>query len=239
MQRRIVRRFSTILPTGEKAERELSSVEREFINIKDSQFSKLGLYRKKITNEQTLYKLLQLAQPRNKSDYAACVFAMNHFYNFGVKIEHHDFTNRWLATAVETSRLDEAVQIVKLWNTWLPCPPRIELVNILIGMVKIEQSRDLLKTIRENWQMPLSPTAYSIMIAKEIAISSDHPNSLNEALTVWNDAQSMNVVLPLAIQKSFVTSLRRQGKTTEARRVEEVINMQCIGGWPEYSEMSQ
>jgi hypothetical protein len=231
IQRTIVRRFSTILPTGEKAERELSSVERELIKMKDSEFSKLGLYRKKITNEKSLYKLFQLAQPRNKSDYAACVYAINHFYNFGVKIEHHDFTNRWLATAIETSRLDEAVQIIKLWNTWLPCPPRIELVNILIGMVKIEQSRELLKSIRENWQMPLSPTAYSIVIAKEIALSSNQPNALNEAFLVFEDARSMNVLLPMHIQKSLADFLRERGMLREAHFVEEELEKQSLGGF--------
>jgi hypothetical protein len=224
-----VRRFSTILPSGEKAERELSALEREFINIKEAEFSKLGLYRKEKTNEASLYKLFQLAQPRNKQDYSACVFAINHFYNFGVDISHHDFTNRWLATAIETSRVDEAVQIVKLWNTWLPCPPRIELVNILIGMVKIEQSRELLKSIRENWQIPLSPTAYTTVIAKEVgALTEESHDSLIEALTVWRDAQAMDVTLPTDIHQLLVEKLESRNLIDEAHEVKLVIQEQDI-----------
>ena len=218
--------FATILPSGEKVEIELSPVEREFVNVKEGEFSKLGLYRKKQTNEATLYRLFQLAQSGNKQDYAACVFAINHFYNFGVKIEHRDFTNRWLATAVETGRIDEAVQIVKLWNTWLPCPPRIELVEILIGMVNIAQSRDLLASVRQNWQMPLSGRAYNIVIAKELSTSD--PAAPFEAFIVWKDAQQMNVSLSVVIQESLQDRLLKAELASEADEVGAVLQTQSI-----------
>ena len=224
------RRFSTILPTGEKVERELSLTERELVNLKQKEFSKLGLYRKKVTNEASLFKLFQMAQPRSKTDYSACLYAMNHFYNFGVSMEHHDLTNRWLSLAVESGRVDEAVQIVKLWNTWLPAPPNIKLVNILIQMVKIEQSRDLLKTIRECWQLPLSPSAYTCVIAKELASRSNSCSGVLEAYIVWKDAIHMDVVLSENITHSLWTSLRDIGESKKAHEVENVMIRQSIGG---------
>ena len=220
------RYFATILPSGEKVERELSPVEREFINVKEAQFSKFGLYRKKTTNEETLYKLFQLAQPGNKMDYAACVFAMNHFYNFGVEMNHHDFTNRWLATAVETGRIDEAVAIVKLWNTWLSCPPRIEFVEILMGMVNAGQSRELLAAIRENWQMPLSVCSYVTVISKELAQSG---NAL-EGFVLWEDACKMDLSLPASLGKILVERLLEDGFTVEAKSVQASLQKHSIGG---------
>ena len=224
------RAFSTILPTGEKVERELSPLEREFVNIKEAEFSKLGLYKKAKTNEATLYRLFQLAQPRNKLDYAACVYAMNHFYNFGIEIDHYDFTNRWLATAIETGRVDEAVQIVKLWNTWLPMPPKIGLVELLIGMVKIQQSRELLKAVRENWQMPMSPTAYTIVISKELASSENDPEAVKEAFAVWEDALMMDVALPSRLHAMLADKLAAGGFSSEAETVSRASIQQALGG---------
>jgi len=208
-----IRGFSTILLTGEKAEREMSTLEREIVNIKEAEFSKLGLFNKKVTDERTLYKLFQMAQPKNKTDYSACVYAINLFYNFGVDISHYDFTNRWLATAIETGRVDEAVNIVKLWHTWLPCAPRIELVESLIGMVKIDQSRELLQSIRENWKMPLSSRSYTIVISKELA-NSDESSPL-EALAVWEDAVQMDVVLPEKLGYALITKLEQINQPTD------------------------
>lgn len=219
----IARRFSTILSTGEKVEREMTPLEREIVNVKEAQFSKLGLFRKNATNEATLYKLFQMIQLGNKSDYSACVYAMNHFYNFGVEISHFDFTNRWLAVAIETGRVDEAVNIVKLWHTWLPCPPRIELVESLIGMAKLEQSRELLKAIRENWQMPLSSRAYTIVISKLVRQGDE--NSLKDATQIWTDAVNMDLVLPTDLGELLIS------KCQDSRPVESGVIRDSLNRW--------
>lgn len=226
MLRRSFKRFSTILPSGEKAERELSAVEREMVNIKESQFSKLGLYRKKNTNVKTLMKIFQLAQSGNKNDYAACMYCVNHFYNFGVEINHHDFVNRWLALAVETSRVDEAVQIVKTYNTWIGSPPKVELINILMGMVKLDQCKDLLKSIRENWQIPLNPTSYNIVISRLL----DEGGDVKEAFAIWNDARFMDVVLSERLCLRLVKSLRDASMDSEAILVETTLASWLPGG---------
>jgi hypothetical protein len=210
--------FSVILSTGEKVEREMSTVEREIVNLKEYEFSKLGLFKKKQTNEKTLYKLFQMAQPKSKSDYAACVYAVNHFYNFGVSMDHHELANRWLATAVETGRIDEAVELVKLWQTFLPTPPKIEVINVLIGMVKIQQSRDILKAIRENWQIPLSSYAYTTVIAKELGRRFVDPDSVREAFVVWQDACKMDVVLPIELNECLLEELKNSPDEAECVR---------------------
>ena len=219
--------FSTILSTGEKVDREMTPLEREIVNVKEAQFSKLGLFKKNVTNESTIYKLFQMAQPGNKSDYAACVYALNHFYNFGVDLSHHDLTNRWLATAVETGRVDEAVAIVKLWHTWLPCPPRIELVESLIGVVKPAQSRELLQAIRENWQIPLSARAYTIVIAKQISIGDD--KSLSDAVQIWDDAVMMDVALPAELGHALISKLE-QYHPDDCTRIREALIRWAPGG---------
>ena len=223
----VVRRFSTILSTGEKVEREMTPLEREIVNVKEAQFSKFGLFKKNVTNEATLYKLFQMIQPGNKSDYAACVYAINHFYNFGVEISHFDFTNRWLAVAVETGRLDEAVNIVKLWHTWLPCPPRIELVESLIGMVKVEQSRELLKAIRENWQIPLSPRAYTIVISKLVRQGDE--TSIKDAINIWKDAVEMEVILPYELGEMLISKCQ-DPFPTESDAIRDSLNRWAPGG---------
>jgi hypothetical protein len=226
------------LPSGEKAERELSQLEREFLHIKESEFSKLGLYKKTTTNEATLFKLFQSAQPRNKADYSACVFAMNHFYNFGVDFNHFEFASRWLSTAIETSRVDEAVEIVKTWHTWLPHPPRPELIDILVGMVKIEQSREIVTAMRENWQMQLSPTSYTILIAKEIGLCNVDPAAALEAFAVWKDAVSMEVRLPEALGVLLASRLKELGRMEEAVEVQATVQRTCTGGIPPASSDS-
>lgn len=231
LRRSRISRFSTILPSGEKAERELSAVEREFVNVKESQFSKLGLYRKSKTNVSTLYKLFQLAQPRNKSDYAACLYSMNHFYNFGVSFEHHDFANRWLALAVETSRVDEAVEIVKTWHTWLSHPPRVELVNVLIGMVKPEQAVDLLTAVRQNWQMPLSSITYSVVIGKLLGHTQTDAECFDRALMCWRDAVAMDVVLSPACHQLVAAAMESCGRLDDAANVRVVAQTQIPGGY--------
>jgi pentatricopeptide repeat protein len=225
MLRRATRRFSTILPSGEKVERELSAVEREFVNLKETQFSKLGLYRKRNTNVRSLMKLFQQALPGNKNDYAACMYCVNHFYNFGVEFEHHEFTSRWLALAVETSRVDEAIEIVRTYHTWLGTPPRIELINTLMGMVKVEQARDLLKAVRENWQMPLTPTSYNIVISRLLA-----QDSVDDALSVWKDSLYMDVVLGEKINHELRLKLLAASRDDDAAHVARVTMMQQSGG---------
>lgn len=224
-----MKRCSTILPSGEKVERELSAVEREFINIKDTQFSKLGLYRKKTTNVRSLMKLFQLAQPGNKNDYAACMYCVNHFYNFGIEFDHHEFASRWLALAVETSRVDEAVEIVKTYNTWLASQPRVELINILMGMVKVEQARDLLKAVRENWQIPLNPTSYHIVISRLLS-----ENSVDDAFAIWKDAVHMDVALATSINNDLRAKLSAAGKEEEAAHVALVSLREQPGGLAEF-----
>lgn len=220
------RSFSVILSTGEKAEREMTPVEREVVNIKEYQFSKLGLYKKKESNETTLYKLFQMAQPKVKSDYSACLYAINHFYNFGISLDHHELADRWLATAVETGRIDQAVELVKYWHTFLRVPPSSSIINVLVGMVKIEQSRELLKAIRENWNIPLSPYAYSILISKELGRRFTDTNSVQEAYIVWSDAVMMDVVLPEELSKSLHDLLLERSLTKEAEIVESLIQQQ-------------
>lgn len=210
----------------------MTPLEREIVNVKEEQFSKLGLFKKNVTNEATLYKLFQMIQPGNKTDYSACVYAMNHFYNFGVEISHFDFTNRWLATAVETGRVDEAVNIIKLWHTWLPCPPRIEYVESLMGMVKVEQSRELLKAIRENWQMPLSSRAYTIVISKLLRKGDE--NSLVDAVRIWDDATNMDVVLPTELGEILISKCR-DSQPSDCDKIQQTINRWTPGGYPQTS----
>lgn len=225
--------FSTILPTGEKAERELSSVEREFLNIKESHFSRLGLYRKKETNYLAILKLFQLAQRGRKADYSACLFAVNHFYNFGVELDNHELTSRWLALAIEVGRLDEAVQVIKLWNAWLSSPPSIKLVEIVIQMVRVEQSRDLLKSIRECWQLPLSEQAYASVISKEIALGRSDSKGILEAYLVWNDSKLMDVILPSKTLYSLSCALKSIGEFEKADEINFHILQESLGGLPE------
>jgi hypothetical protein len=225
---RRVRRFSTILPSGEKAERELSAVEREMVNLKEAEFSKLGLYRKRTTNVKTLMKLFQLAQPRNKSDYAACMYSVNHFYNFGVEFDHPDFTNRWLALAIETSRVDEAVEIVKTWHTWLPHPPRIELVNVLMGMVKEDQAVELMKAVRENWQMPVLPSSYTVVLSR--LLESSEAEKVSEAYDIWRDSVAMDVALDSRTHRMLENSLRECSRTEDADHVHRISIQQAPGG---------
>lgn len=223
------RAFSVILSTGEKVEREMTSAEREVVNMKEYQFSKLGLYKKDITNVATLYKLFQLALPKVKSDYSACLYAVNHFYNFGVPIDHHELGSRWLATAVETGRVDEAVELVKYWHTFLRNPPALDLIELLVGMVGIEQSRELLKSIRENWNIPLSAYAYSTLISKEIGVRFSDPESVREAFVVWEDAWRMSVLLPAEVSRLLVDALLVKNMSEEANVVLNQLSRENVG----------
>lgn len=223
----VPRHFSTILVTGEKCERELSTVERDIINNKESNFSKLGNYNKRTVNESLLYKFFQTANKSNDSDYSAVVYAINQFYNFGVKIDNCEFASRWLSLAVEMEKMDEAVEIAKLWGTWLSCPPRIELLELLIKLIKDPSIRySILKAMREDWRVPLSPTAYYSVIANE-------PNAMN-AFVVWRDATEMGIVLNNnLIIKKLIIKLKENNLINEMNEIIDKTESESIGGFCE------
>jgi hypothetical protein len=198
LTRAVCRRFATILPTGEKVEREMSNLEREIMRVRESEFSKLGLYRKMVTNEKSLYRLFDMAHKGSKVDYSACMYAMNMFYNFGVEFNDPEFTSRWLTLAMNTGRFGEAVDIIKFYNTWLPHPPRSDLICRVMEKVRIDQTREILKSVRLNSQIEVIPKYYEILINKELNEMNDEI-ALNEILILLKDLKQFNFNINLEL----------------------------------------
>ena len=60
---------------------------------------------------------------RNKGDLGFGLATMNLFYNFGVKLKHREISTRLLAATMLAREESEAIELIKLYGTWLEHPP--------------------------------------------------------------------------------------------------------------------
>lgn len=134
--------------------------------------------------------------------YRVALNTMNLYYNFGVKLEHQELAGRLLCLAMCCKQEMEAVQLIKLYHTWLEHPPDSGLVYAVMSHFLDEQQflvvREIAKAVREDWRMPLEPPLYSLAIEAMLRLDPDS-KPLEEALSIYRDAGSIGVRLPVAV----------------------------------------
>lgn len=142
-----------------------------------------------------LYRIFKAAKtPR---DFRVGLQAMNLFYNFGVKLRHRELATRLMAAAMACQVQQEAVELIKLYGTWLEHPPDPALVYAVMGHFldagEPHVVRDIAKAVREDWRMPLEAPLYILAIEAMLKLPED---PLVEALKLHADAAAMRVMLP-------------------------------------------
>eukprot|EP00438_Fugacium_kawagutii_P018172 Skav226116 [mRNA] locus=scaffold1047:41389:42507:- [translate_table: standard] len=96
---------------------------------------------------------------RSKRDLSYGLQAMNLFYNFGVKLKHREISTRLVAATMMAREESEAVELIKLYGTWLEHPPDSAVVYAVMSKFlddnKATEVRELAKVVREDWRFRL------------------------------------------------------------------------------------
>jgi len=102
-----------------------------------------------------------------------------------------------MAAAMACQVQQEAVELIKLYGTWLEHPPDAALVYAVMGHFldtgELHVVRDIAKAVREDWRMRLEAPLYILAIEAMLRLSE---GPLVEALKLHADAAVMRVTLP-------------------------------------------
>jgi len=185
---------ATADPTSKLSNRGVSESQRLFDDLK-RKFGYMGLIDKRKVGAQDLVNILKAGKSPN--DYRCALQAMNVYYNFGVKLKHGEIASRYLAGAMKCKVYDEAVELIKLYGTWLESPPEISLVYSVMSHYLDAGSytivRDIAQTVREDWRMPVEAPLYDFAMEAMLRLNDD---GLDEALLLHQDAKAVGVRLP-------------------------------------------
>mmetsp|Transcript_25043 Transcript_25043/g.70590 ORF Transcript_25043/g.70590 Transcript_25043/m.70590 type:complete len:424 (-) Transcript_25043:22-1293(-) len=174
-------------------------------------FGYLGAVNHKEVGVLDLYRIMQASKARNH--YGVCLNSMNLFYNFGVKLKHRELASRLLATAMNCKMEAEALELIKLYGTWLENPPDISLVYAVMGHFldagEPHLVREIAKAVREDWRMPVGAPLYILAIEAMLQLPA---NPLGEAMELYDDAIRMGVRLPAPLHVRLLLESLREFK---------------------------
>jgi len=160
-------------------------------------FGYMGVVNQKEVGILDLYQIMRGVA--NKRDFELAMQTLNLFYNFGVKLKHRELTTRLLAAAMVAKQESEAVELIKLYGTWLEFPPDSSAVYAVMShfLDKGEPLvvRELAKAVREDWRIVPEAPLYSLSIEAMLQLPADQ-DPLAEALLLMEDAAQMGVRLP-------------------------------------------
>mmetsp|Transcript_23404 Transcript_23404/g.43057 ORF Transcript_23404/g.43057 Transcript_23404/m.43057 type:complete len:427 (-) Transcript_23404:41-1321(-) len=159
---------------------------------------RMGIIDFKEVNVRELFKLLRVS--RSRYHFRGCLQMMNLFYNFGVALNHRETSSRLLAAAMRSKAEEEAVEVVKLYGTFLEDPPAIRLVYALmehfLDTGKPMVVREIAQAVRENPKWQVQPALYALTIEAMLQVT-ERP--IEEAAIVYRDAHSLNLALPQGV----------------------------------------
>lgn len=158
-------------------------------------FGYLGALDHSKVGARDLFRVLRAA--RSPADYRIGLQTMNLFYNFGVKLKHRQIASRLLAAAMVCKVESEAVELIKLYGTWLQHPPETALVYAVMGHFLDAGEpmvvREVARAVREDWRMPTEPPLYVLSIEAMLQLPE---RGLEEAMLLHSDARLVGVRLP-------------------------------------------
>ncbi|CAE7696279.1 unnamed protein product [Symbiodinium pilosum] len=142
-----------------------------------------------------LYDILRGVQ--NKKDLETALQTINLFYNFGVKLKHHELSTRLLAASMQAPDEEEASELIRLYGTWLEHPPDASVVYAVMSHFldngKPMMVRAIAQQLREDWRFVLEAPLYNLSLQAMLMLPED---GLDEALVLFQDAMHMGVRLP-------------------------------------------
>jgi hypothetical protein len=120
-------------------------------------FGYMGVVNHKEVGVWDLFAILRGV--RNKGDLGFALQTMNLFYNFGVKLKHREISTRLLAATMLAREESEAIELIKLYGSWLEQPPDSAVVYAVMSKFLDEKKpmevRELAKLVREDWRFRL------------------------------------------------------------------------------------
>ena len=120
-------------------------------------FGYMGVVNHKEVGVWDLFAILRGV--RNKGDLGFALQTMNVFYNFGVKLKHREISTRLLAATMLAREESEAIELIKLYGSWLEHPPDSAVVYAVMSKFLDEKKpmevRELAKLVREDWRFRL------------------------------------------------------------------------------------
>ncbi|CAE6908926.1 unnamed protein product [Symbiodinium natans] len=159
-------------------------------------FGYTGVVNHKQVGVWSLYDILRGVQ--NKKDLETAMQTVNMFYNFGVKLKHHEISTRLLAASMQAGDESEAVELVRLYGTWLEHPPDAPVVYATMSHFLDDGKplivREIAKRLREDWRFPLEAPLYNLAIQAMLMLPDE--DALVEAMVLFQDAVQMGVRLP-------------------------------------------
>jgi len=181
-----------------------------------------------------LYRIFQ--ECRSLEDYRVGLQAMNTFYNFGVKLKHRELASRLLAVAMACRVESEAVDLIKLYGTWLEHPPDRALVYAVMGHFldkgEFLAVRDIARAAREDWRFSVEAPLYVFAVEAMLHLPQ---GPLCEALELHADAAHMGVRLPAWLHARVLDeSMRAFEVALEALGTDE----DCQGAAPDAEGIS-
>lgn len=162
-------------------------------------FGYMGVVNHKTTTVLDLFSIMR--ECRSPEEYKIALQAMNLFYNFGIKLKHREIASRLLACAMASQAEDEAVELIKLYGTWLQYPPDLPLVYAVMGHFldagKHMVVREIAAAVREDWRFKVDATLYVLAIEAMLQLPEDQ--ALLQAVALHADAGLMGVRLPAPV----------------------------------------
>ncbi|CAJ1444457.1 unnamed protein product [Effrenium voratum] len=159
-------------------------------------FGHIGAVNQKQVGVWNLFEILRVV--RSKKDVGYALQAMNLFYNFGVKLKHRQLSSRLLAATMIAKHESEAVELVKLYGTWLDTPPDSALVYAVMSKCLDDNKpmvvRELAKLMREDWRFQLEAPLYSLAVQGMLQLPKEQ-DPMGEAFALLQDAAMMGVRL--------------------------------------------
>eukprot|EP00435_Cladocopium_sp_Y103_P024133 s1601_g5.t3 len=164
-------------------------------------FGYMGVVNHKEVGVWDLFAILRGV--RNKGDLGFALQTMNLFYNFGVKLKHREISTRLLAATMLAREESEAIELIKLYGSWLEHPPDSAVVYAVMSKFLDEKKpmevRELAKLVREDWRFRLQAPLYSLAIQAMLQLPKEQ-EPLRAAMILREDAIQMGVGLPVKVQ---------------------------------------
>lgn len=164
-------------------------------------FGYMGVVNHKEVGVWDLFAILRGV--RNKGDLGFALQTMNLFYNFGVKLKHREISTRLLAATMLAREESEAIELIKLYGSWLEQPPDSAVVYAVMSKFLDEKKpmevRELAKLVREDWRFRLETPLYSLAIQAILQLPKEQ-EPLRAAMILREDALQMGVRLPVKVQ---------------------------------------
>ncbi|VWU48280.1 conserved protein, unknown function [Hepatocystis sp. ex Piliocolobus tephrosceles] len=141
-----------------------------------------------------LFEVFKLS--KTEEDYKLSLHLLNVYYNFGRNLNTQQDVDLFFTSILRTNQLNEAKDFLKYFNGWLLCPPSNKLILLCMEEFfrkkKFYEVREIFSFIRQNNQIKLESSFYSITIKSMLMINKD---PIEESMIIYDDSYNMGIYL--------------------------------------------